>query len=124
MLRVIEVANKFGVSKVTIYKKINKLSELKPFIVKKQKITYIKDEGIEIIKNDLAKFKEDNTKTVLNNKWNEDISNLQDYFNLLKNQKNIKLKQMKNKNIQIDNIKYLIKLSKRRLELLKKRYEN
>ncbi len=124
MLRVIEVANKFGVSKVTIYKKIDKLSELKPFIVKKQKITYIKSEGIEIIKNDLAKFKDDNTKSVLNNKWNDDINNLQNYYNFLESQKNIKLNQIKNKNIQIENIKYLIKLNKRRLELLKKRYGN
>lgn len=124
MLRVIEVANKLGVSKVTIYKKISKLTEIKPFIVKKQKITYIKDEGIEIIKNDLLKFKVDNTKLVLDEKWNEDIENLQGYLNFLENQKKIKQNQINLKNIQIEKTKYLINLNKRRLELLEMRYEN
>jgi hypothetical protein len=124
MLRVIEVANKLGVSKVTIYKKISKLTEIKPFIVQKQKITYIKDEGIEIIKNDLLKFKVGNTKLVLDEKWNEDIENLQGYLNFLENQKKIKQNQINLKNIQIEKTKYLINLNKRRLELLEMRYEN
>ncbi|MEA1975848.1 MAG: hypothetical protein U9N10_09995 [Bacillota bacterium] len=124
MLRVIEVANKLGVSKVTIYKKISKLPEIKPFIVQKQKITYIKDEGIEIIKNDLLKFKVGNTKLVLDEKWNEDIENLRGYLNFLENQKKIKQNQINLKNIQIEKTKYLINLNKRRLELLEMRYEN
>jgi hypothetical protein len=92
--------------------------------VKKQKITYIKNEGIEIIKNDLVKFKIDSAKLVLDKKWDEDIKNLQGYSNFLENQKKIKLNQINYKNIQIEKIKYLIKLNKRRLDLLKIRYEN
>lgn len=124
MLRVIEVANKLGVSKVTIYKKIKKLDALKPYIVKQQKITYIKEEGIQIIKNDLVKFKGIETKNILNEKWDEEITHLRDYKNFLENQKSVKQNQLNNKKEQIKKIKYLIKLNKRRLELLKKRYNN
>jgi len=124
MLRVIEVANKLGVSKVTIYKKMKKIDELKPYIVKKQKITYIKEDGIQIIKNDLVKFKGIETKNILNEKWDEEINHLRDYKIFLENQKSIKQNQLNNKEKQIEKIKYLIKLNKRRLELLKKRYNN
>ena len=124
MLRVIEVANKLGVSKVTIYKKIKKLDTLAPYIVKKQKITYIKEDGIQIIKNDLVKFKGIETKNILNEKWDEEINHLNDYKIFLENQKSVKQNQLKNKEEQINKIKYLIKLNKRRLELLKKRYNN
>lgn len=124
MLRVIEVANKLGVSKVTIYKKIKKIDALKPYIVKKQKITYIKDEGIQLIKNDLVKFKGIETKNILSEKWDEEINHLRDYKNFLENQKSVKQNQLNNKKEQIKKIKYLIKLNKRRLELLKKRYNN
>lgn len=124
MLRVIEVANKLGVSKVTIYKKMKKLDGLKPYIVKKQKITYIKEAGIQIIKNDLVKFKGVETKNILSEKWDEEINHLRDYKNFLENQKSVKQNQLNNKKEQIKKIKYLIKLNKRRLELLKKRYNN
>ena len=124
MLRVIEVANKLGVSKVTIYKKIKKLDGLQPYIVKKQKITYIKEEGVQIIKNDLVKFKGIETKNILNEKWDEEINHLRDYKNFLENQKSVKQNQLNNKEKQIKKLKYLIKLNKRRLELLKKRYNN
>ena len=54
MLKVIEVANSLGVSKVTIYKKIEKMKkEMKPHIHKKRNITYIDEGGIELIKNSL-----------------------------------------------------------------------
>lgn len=124
MLRVIEVANKLGVSKVTIYKKIKKLDALKPYLVKKQKITYIQEEGINIIKNDLMKFKGVEAKTILNHKWDDEIKHLKDYKNLLEHQKSIKQSQLNNKEEQIKKIKYLIKLNKRRLELVKKQYNN
>lgn len=52
--RVIEVAQELGVSKVTIYKKLSKFKkELKPFIIKKQNITYILEEGVEFIRQSL-----------------------------------------------------------------------
>ncbi len=54
MYRVIEVANQLGVSKVTIYKKISLFKkELKPHIHKKRNITFIDDQGVEIIKESL-----------------------------------------------------------------------
>lgn len=119
MLRVIEVANKLGVSKVTIYKKIDKLSELKPYIVKKQKITYIKEEGIQIIKNNLVKFKKNQTKNILNTKWNQEINVLKDYLDFLKDQKEIKKIQLKYKKNQINNMRQLIKLSKKKSNIHK-----
>jgi predicted transcriptional regulator len=52
MYRVIEVAKMLGVSKVTVYKKINKnKKQLKNHIQTRSNITYIDDIGIEIIKN-------------------------------------------------------------------------
>lgn len=54
MYKVIEVSKLLGVSKVTIYKKMEIFKkELKPHIHKKKNITYIDDEGIEIIKESL-----------------------------------------------------------------------
>lgn len=54
MYKVIEVSKLLGVSKVTIYKKMEIFKkELKPHIHKKKNITYLDDEGIEIIKESL-----------------------------------------------------------------------
>lgn len=51
MYRVIEVAKMLDVSKVTIYKKMRHLKlEIKPFVVKEKNVTYITDEGVELIK--------------------------------------------------------------------------
>lgn len=55
LYRVIEVANLLGVSKVTIYKKISLFKkEIKPYIHKKRNITFIDDEGVQIIKDSLV----------------------------------------------------------------------
>ena len=52
MYRVIEVARMLGVSKVTIYKKVNKNKKLlKNHIHTRSNITYIDDVGVDIIKN-------------------------------------------------------------------------
>jgi transposase len=52
MYRVIEVAKMLGVSKVTIYKKINKNKKaLKNHIHVRSNITYVDDDGIQIIKD-------------------------------------------------------------------------
>lgn len=54
MYKVIEVSKLLGVSKVTIYKKMEIFKkELKPHIHKKKNITFIDDEGVEIIKESL-----------------------------------------------------------------------
>ena len=68
MLKVIEVANLLGVSKVTIYKKIEKMKkEMKPYIHKKRNITYIDEDGIELIRNSLIE-----NNVILRNENNEE----------------------------------------------------
>jgi len=68
MLKVIEVANLLGVSKVTIYKKIEKMKkEMKPYIHKKRNITYIDEDGIELIRNSLIE-----NNVILRNESNEE----------------------------------------------------
>lgn len=48
-----------GVSKVTVYKKMSLLRpSLSPFIVEEKHTTYIKPEGLEILKNALSHSKE------------------------------------------------------------------
>ena len=47
-----EVADLTNLSKVSIYNKL-KLSEMKKHITKKQGVTYIDDEGLKKIKEDL-----------------------------------------------------------------------
>ncbi len=58
MYRVVEVADLLGVSKVTVYKKIE---ELKPNIVSQMKseggITFISDEGVNLIKRKIKRRK-------------------------------------------------------------------
>jgi len=55
LYRVIEAANLLGVSKVTIYKKISLFKkELKPYIHKKRNITFIDEEGVQIIRDSLV----------------------------------------------------------------------
>ncbi len=48
-----KVSELTGVSKVTIYKKIKKIKELEPFIVKKDDKTYILEDGLRLIKDQL-----------------------------------------------------------------------
>lgn len=68
MLKVIEVANLLGVSKVTIYKKIEKMKkEMKPYIHKKRNITYIDEDGIELIRDSLIE-----NNVILRNENNEE----------------------------------------------------
>ena len=49
-----KVAELTGLSKVTIYKKIKKVKELEPFIVRKDDKTYILEEGVDLIKGQLT----------------------------------------------------------------------
>lgn len=100
MLRVIEVANELGVSKVTIYKKMSKFKkELKPFIIKEKNITFIMDEGIEIIKNDLP--------NILPKNENVDLSKYEDEIDILKKSK--KQLQMEKMNIEVEYRRFLMK---------------
>lgn len=55
MHRVIEVARLLGVSKVTVYKKMELLKkELKPYIRYRSNIAYIEDPGVDLLRQSLA----------------------------------------------------------------------
>ena len=100
MMKVIEIADMLGVSKVTIYKKMSKFKkEIKPYIVKDKNITYIKDEGIEIIKSDIAK--QSYESSISENK------NLLDEISVLK--ESCFEKEKKLDDIESDYIRFLLK---------------
>lgn len=91
MYKVIEVSKILGVSKVTIYKKIELYrKELKEHMCKKKNVTYIDDEGVEIIKKSLI----ENNVIIDTGVNDEEISRLK----YLLNERN------KTINIQLNNI--------------------
>lgn len=56
MYKVLEVANKLGVSKVTIYKKMKQhAEELDGHVITKGKITYLDEEGLKILEDTIQK---------------------------------------------------------------------
>lgn len=57
-----KVSELTGVSKVTIYKKIKKLKELEPFIVRKDDKIYILEDGLNLIKGQLTVNKKVNSE--------------------------------------------------------------
>lgn len=131
MYKVIEVADMLGISKVTIYKKIELLKkDLKSHIHKKKNITYLDDEAVKIIKEN----------TPVGNKipLNEEYSNLKDEYEKslkeidclkdkkveylkskvseLENEIELKKKQIEMKNEQIKLLKEISKSSKARID--------
>lgn len=75
MLRIIEVANNLGVSKVTVYKKISALKpEIKEHLVKAKNITYITEAGYNLIKESL-KNSHFNRELNATNVVNHDLQN-------------------------------------------------
>ena len=116
-----EVSKILCVSKVTIYNKLKTLNkELKPCVKLKQKVKYIDETGLELIKmslseskNDLNALNNDLKQDASNFDYNEDLSTLNklnndvemlksDYINRLK--ENIKLleKELEIKNEQLN----------------------
>lgn len=146
MYKVIEVANMLGVSKVTIYKKMEQLKkELKPHIKKKKNITYIEAEGIELIKSSLSHFFEESHPVVseLDLKKLEDdkvllnseitikeeeiqriamnhIIELEGYLEYLTQQIYIKKDLVKRKNETLELFKIIIKNNKRSIDFIEK----
>lgn len=142
MLKVIEVANLLGVSKVTIYKKMEKFKkELKPYLHKKRNITYVDDDGIEIIRQSLIEnnviFEKsdienkvkalssqlESTKTQLewmNNQlmsaYRDDILNLRFVLDLLNGQIKVKSSQLLEKEEMLSNYKDINRLNKERIK--------
>ena len=142
MYRVIEVANLLGVSKVTIYKKISLFKkELKPFIHKKRNITFIDEEGVQIIRDSLVanqviadtalkdeqivelKNEVDENEAhikMLNEKMidvqREHMEDLQLLISTLKAQVSLKRTQIDSKNQLIKNFKDLVAYNKEQIK--------
>lgn len=111
MYKVIEVADMLGISKVTIYKKIELLKkDLKPYIHKKKNITYLDDEAVKIIKEN----------TPVGNKipLNEENSKLKDkYEKSLKEIDCLKDKKVECLNSTVSKLKSEIELKKKQIEI-------
>ncbi len=142
MLKVIEVANLLGVSKVTIYKKMEKFKkELKPHLHKKRNITFLDDEGVEIIRqsliennvifekidieNQVKELEETLDKKVDQLEWmntqlltayRDDILNLRFVLDLLNGQIKVKTSQLKDKEEMLADYKDINRLNKERIK--------
>ena len=121
MYRVIEVARMLGVSKVTIYKKINKNKKaLKAHIHTRSNITYIDDTGVQIIKDsievvtpyslnddtDLAEFKRNS------------LNDLNEVIDVLSHQIEIKKQQINRKDEIIESYKSILKSNRGKIQYL------
>ena len=114
MMNVADIAARFNVSKVVIYKRINDTmkAELEPFVVKKDNVKYILPEGIQLIEKSLAEYipkneAEDKLKDdTKNDHKNIDIERLVEHYNglinTLKEQIKEKDKQIEKKDRQLD----------------------
>jgi len=144
---VMEISKSIGLSKQSIYKKL-KAKELQEHIIKKQGITYIDEEGFNLIKyslkaniDDLKDFKEDikclnikETDSTLNDEIASDteISRMnQDIFNLLKIQLEEKDLQLNDKDLQIhelhklmENSQILLKEKPQDIKLLEQHFQD
>lgn len=132
---VAEVSEIVGLSKASIYNKINK-KDLKEHLVKKQGVTYLDEIGLDLIKNDIKDFKDDikvlNVKEIDRNELNieetdstidddvatdtEDSSIRTEYINYLKvenerlwSELKIKDEQMQSKDVQIQELNERLK---------------
>lgn len=113
-----KVAELTGLSKVTIYKKIKKVKELEPFIVRKDDKTYILEEGVKLIKEQLI------VNSKINSSVNSDIEDEvaiegipmelalnKELINLLTQQLHEKDRQLQEKDKQITELHKLIENS-------------
>lgn len=103
---VAEVSDLTNLSKVSIYKKL-KLKELEPYIVKNQNITYITQEGLNLIKGGLKDsidgLNELNNKDIEEDPITEDTKDTED-LNINKELINTLLEQLKEKDMQIKDL--------------------
>ena len=115
-----EVSESIGLSKQSIYKKL-KAKELQEHITKKQGMTYIDEEGFNLIKDslkaniyNLKDFKKEDTTSTLDDEIASDTEILsmdQDIFNLLKSQLKEKDLQLKDKDLQMHELHKLMENS-------------
>ena len=106
-----EVSNLINLSKVSIYKKL-KLKELQEHISKNRGVTYIDEEGFNLIRDSLKL--NDEIKTYLNNKEldksrddeiatdAEDLTLKIDYINFLKAENKRLWNELQDKNLQLN----------------------
>lgn len=143
-LKVIEAANQLGVSKVTIYKKMDLFKkELKGHIKKVKGITYLDQEAYDIIRRSLIengvvkdeslspelieayqeKLKEkynrmaDLSKVSIKTK-KDSINDLELMLEFLGNQQNMKQQMLAQKEDQLKSYKDMISKNKKRIELM------
>lgn len=121
MYRVIEVARMIGVSKVTIYKKVNKNKKiLRNHIHVRSNITYIDDEGVEIIKKTIESstlIHDQNDTTDFEIK-KQSIEELKKIIELLNHQIEVKKKQILRKDEIIESYKLLLKSNRGKIQYL------
>lgn len=143
-MKVIEAANQLGVSKVTIYKKMDLFKkELKGHIKKVKGITYLDQEAYDIIRRSLIengvvkdeslspelieayqeKLKEkynrmaDLSKVSIKTK-KDSINDLELMLEFLGNQQNMKQQMLAQKEDQLKSYKDMISKNKKRIELM------
>ncbi|MBS7526537.1 hypothetical protein KHM83_07590 [Fusibacter paucivorans] len=121
MYRVIEVAKMLGVSKVTVYKKINKNKKLlKNHIQTRSNITYIDDVGIEIIKNtiEVTSTYSSTDPSDIGIIQKEVIDNLNETILFLSDQVSKKKMQIEKKDEILDSYKTIIKSNRGKIQYL------
>lgn len=122
MYKVIEVARILGVSKVTIYKKMDLLKkDLKSHVHKKKNVTFIDDEGVELIRSSISKgpvfVTSDIGSDAIDIKHNH-IEDLNSFLVSLNNQIMVKKNQIEEKDRILNNMKHIMKETKARLNFL------
>ena len=96
-----KVSELTGVSKVTIYKKIKKLKELEPFIVRKDDKTYILEGGLKLIKEQLTVNNKVNCKVNSEVESEVAIADISMELTINKELINLLTEQLKEKDIQL-----------------------
>ena len=114
---VAEISELINLSKVSVYNKL-KLKELENHIIKKGGITYVDDEGLNLIKDSL-KFKESTLNDLNNdNEYNEETHEItadiddfelkEDYIKYLKSENERLWSELQEKNLQINELNKLL----------------
>ncbi|WP_298839748.1 hypothetical protein [uncultured Clostridium sp.] len=122
---VAEVSQLVGLSKPSIYNKINR-NPFKEHTTKKQGVTYIDELGLNLIKNDIKDFKEDikdfNTKDIDNSIDDEvatdtdDLNSNKVFINFLKTENEKLWNELNVKNVQIENLNERLKQEQKLME--------
>jgi hypothetical protein len=144
LLKVIEVANQLGVSKVTVYKKMDLFKkELKGHVKKVKGITFLDDDAIELIKRSLIEngvIKDDSLNPELIEAYQQklkekysrmaimshrvvkskkdNLNDLELVCEFLNNQINMKQQLLSQKEEQLKAYKEIISKNKKRIEVM------